>query len=164
VRLRITRQVLAEHAKIPAMAPRVRSIIDAEIESDGRGRKTGAGKRAIRMKLENPHLSDSMIARRVGCSPQNVSQVLARFLGDHSQDELREFQENKADIFDALQLRALKSITNEDIAKAPFLPRVTGAAILEDKARTIRGQATQINVSVLLDAVQTIRDLRQNRT
>ena len=45
--------------------------------------------------------------------------------------------------------------------KAPLLPRITGAAILEDKARTIRGQATQINVSVLLDAVAAIREMRK---
>jgi hypothetical protein len=53
------------------------------------------------------------------------------------------------------------SITDEDIAKAPLLPRITGAAILEDKARTIRGQATQVNVSVLLDAVAAIREIRR---
>jgi len=54
----------------------------------------------------------------------------------------------------------LMSITDEDIAKAQLLPRVTSAAILHDKARTIRGQATQVNVSVLLDLVQAARDMR----
>ena len=112
------------------------------------------------MKLENPHLSDAKIAALVGCSPANVHTVLSRFLGDHSKEELREFQANKADIFDSIQLRSLMSITNDDIAKAPLLPRITGAAILEDKARTIRGQATQVNVTVLLDAVQAIREMR----
>jgi len=87
---------------------------------------------------------------------------LARFLGDkHTESDLREFQENKADIFDALQHRMVMSITDEDIAKAQLLPRVTASAILEDKARTIRGQATQVNVTVLLDAVQAIREMRQ---
>ena len=143
------------------MAPKVRPVIDAQI-GGLRGRKTGAGQRAIQLKLEHPHLSDARIAARVGCTPQNVSKVLARFLGDHSESDLREFQANKADIFDSIQLRSLMSITNEDIAKAPLLPRITSAAILEDKSRTIRGQATQVNVTVLLDAVQAIRDMRSS--
>lgn len=145
------------------MAAQVRPVINALIGNAPHGKHSGAGKRAIKLKLENPHLSDAKIAARVGCSPQNVSVVLRRFLGDHTEEDLREFQNNKADIFDALQMRSLKSITNEDIAKAPLLPRITGAAILEDKARVIRGQATQINVSVLLDAVQAIRDMRGDK-
>jgi hypothetical protein len=112
--------------------------------------------------MRYPELSEAQIAKRVGCDPANVHRVLARFLGDkHTESDLREFQENKADIFDALQHRMVMSITDEDIAKAQLLPRVTASAILEDKARTIRGQATQVNVTVLLDAVQAIREMRQ---
>lgn len=123
-----------------------------------RGQKAA---RIRRMKLQYPELSQAQIAARVGCNPSNVHRVLARFLGNHSEDELREFQENKANVFDSLQLRTLMSITDDDIAKAPLLPRITGAAILEDKARVIRGQATQVNVTVLLDAVQAIREMRK---
>ena len=74
-----------------------------------------------------------------------------------SVDDLREYQENKADIFDALQKRIMSSITEADIAKAPLMARVTAGAILEDKARVIRGQATGINVTVLMDAIDAIR-------
>ena len=77
--------------------------------------------------------------------------------------DLRDYQNAKADIFDALQMRALGSITDDDIAKAPLLPRVTAAAILEDKARAIRGRASQIDVSVLLDAVQAAREMQAAR-
>lgn len=113
--------------------------------------------------MRYPELSEGQIAKRVGCDPANVHRVLKRFLGDHTADDLKDFQENKAEIFDALQMRQLMSITDEDIAKAPLLPRVTASAILEDKARTIRGQATQINVSVLLDAVAAIREMRSKQ-
>jgi hypothetical protein len=34
---------------------------------------------------------------------------------------------------------------------------ITGAAILIDKARLVRGQATGINVSILMDVVEAIR-------
>jgi hypothetical protein len=142
------------------MAPKVRPVIITPV-GEVQGRHTGAGRRAIALKLKYPDLSDVKIAERVGCHPANVSRVLARFLGNHSEDELRQFQANKADIFDSLQLRTVMSITDEDIAKAPLLPRITGAAILEDKARTIRGQATQVNVTVLLDAVAAIREIRR---
>ena len=37
---------------------------------------------------------------------------------------------------------------------------ITGAAILEDKARLIRGLATGINVNVLLDVAEAIRQKR----
>jgi hypothetical protein len=142
------------------MAPKVRPVLIAEM-GKVQGRRTGAGRRAIALKLAHPELSDAKIAERVGCRPSNVSSVLGRFLGDHSEEELKSFQNAKAEIFDALQMRSLMSITQEDIAKAPFLPRITGAAILEDKARLIRGQATQINVSVLLDAVEAVRAMRR---
>ena len=34
---------------------------------------------------------------------------------------------------------------------------ITAAAILEDKARLVRGQATSLNVSVLMDVVDAMR-------
>ena len=55
----------------------------------------------------------------------------------------------------------LGSITDDVIDKAQLLPRVTSAAILEDKARLIRGQATSVNVVVLLDAVESIKQMRR---
>jgi hypothetical protein len=143
------------------MAPKVTAVIDRPIVSARKGEKAAAIRRT---KLRYPELSEGQIARRVGCDPANVHRVLKRFLGDHSEQELREFQESKADIYDALQMRQLKSITDTDIAKAQLLPRVTASAILEDKARTIRGQATQVNVTVLLDAVQAIKEMRARQS
>lgn len=140
------------------MPPKVTPVIDAPKVS---GRHTGVAPAVRRMKMRYPEMSEGQIAKRVGCDPANVHRVLKRFLGDHSAEDLKDFQENKAEIFDALQMRQLMSITDEVIAKAQLLPLVTASAILEDKARTIRGQATQINVSVLLDAVQAIRDMRK---
>jgi hypothetical protein len=143
------------------MAPKVRPIINAELGKPGR--RTGAGKRVIALKLAHPELSDAKIAARVGCAPSNVHTVLSRFLGDHSQTDLKAFQESKAEIFDALQMRMLASITQQDIAKAPLLPKITGAAILEDKARIIRGQATGINAIMMMDVVEALK-ARQAQT
>ena len=140
------------------MAPKVTPVIDAPKVS---GRHTGAAPAIRRMKMSYPELSEGQIAKRVGCDPANVHRVLARFLGDGiTEDDHQAFKNNTADVFDRMTHRMLKSITDEDIAKAQLLPRVTSAAILHDKARTIRGQATQVNVSVLLDLVQAARDMR----
>lgn len=144
------------------MAPKVTPLPDFVI-APRTTRNTGAAAKVRKMKLRYPELSESQIAKRVGCNPATAHRVLKHFFGKGGEASLRNFQENKADIFDALQQKMLMSITAADIAKAPLLPRITGAAILEDKARTIRGQATQINVSVLLDAVQAVRDMRSKQ-
>jgi hypothetical protein len=140
------------------MAPKVTPVIDAPRVSSA---NTGAAPAIRRMKMRYPEMSEAQIAKRVGCDPANVHRVLKRFLGDGITEQDHEaFKANTADIFDRLTHKMLMSITDADIAKAQLLPRVTSAAILHDKARTIRGQATQINVSVLLDAVQAIKDMR----
>jgi hypothetical protein len=140
------------------MAPKVTAVIEAPKVS---GRHTHVAPSIRRMKLRYPELSEGQIAKRVGCDPANVHRVLTRFLGDgNSEADLQAFQNDKANVFDALQHRMLMSITDETIAKAQLLPRVTAAAILEDKARTIRGQATQINVQVIADLVAAARAAR----
>jgi hypothetical protein len=132
-----------------------------EVRTSARSAHTGKAPLIRKMKLKYPELNSREIARRVGCSAQNVDQVLARFLDGHSQDEIREFSEKKAEIYDALQMRLLESITKENIEKTRVYPRVVAAGILEDKARTIRGQATGINVSVLVDLVEAIKANRK---
>jgi predicted transcriptional regulator len=128
------------------------------------GRRTGKAPAIRKLAMRNPELSEADIAKALDCSRANVNQVLKKFLGEtQSHTELAQYQESKADIYDSLQSRILGSISKEDIAKAPLVARVTSAAILEDKARVIRGQATQINVSVLLDAVSEARKAQAER-
>jgi hypothetical protein len=110
-----------------------------------------------RMAVQYPELSNSQIARTVGCTPQNVSCVLSTFLAGTSPEALADFQNNKADVYDALQQRLLQSVTQDKIDKTKVMEAVTASAILEDKARLVRGQATGINVTVLMDAVEAIR-------
>lgn len=111
-------------------------------------------------KLRYPEMSEAQIARRVGCVPSNVHAVLSGFLGGHSQQDLRDFQANKAEIYDAIQHRILESITQDKLTKTSAPGLVTAAAILEDKARLVRGQATSLNMAALLDVVDLIRAKR----
>jgi len=90
-----------------------------------------------------------------------VAQVLSTFLAGGSYDQLQDFQTNKADIYDALQHRLLGSVTAEKIANSKVMEAVTAAAILEDKARLVRGQATGFNVNVLMDVVELLKAKRQ---
>ena len=144
------------------MAPEVSRVSPVLSRNHVTGRKTGAAAAIRKTKLDYPELSEGQIAKRVGCDKSNVHRVLARFIGEeYSEEDLRCFASAKADIYDAIQHRILGSVTDEVISKAQLLPRVTSAAILEDKARLIRGQATSINVTVLLDAVQTIKQMRR---
>ena len=130
-----------------------------EVTGKGNGKHTGVAPLIRRMAMDYPELGTRQIAQRVGCNPANVHRVLKRFLRDtDTVESLREYQENKADVFDSLQMRMVASITQDRIEKAPLLPLVTAAAILEDKARTIRGQATGISVNVLMDVAQAIRN------
>lgn len=117
----------------------------------------GVAPKIRKLKLRHPELTDSEIARRVGCDPSNVSQVLKTFLGRKSEGELRQYQESQADVFDSVAYRMLSSLTENKINKMNGLQATTAAAILIDKARLVRGQATGINVSVLLDVVEAIR-------
>jgi hypothetical protein len=121
------------------------------------GRKRGLAPLIRATKLRYPEFSEAQIAKRVGCSPSNVHQVLSVFLHGHSEQELREFQANKADIYDAVQLRALASVTQDKLRKSSAGSLVTVAAILEDKARLVRGQATSIHVHALVDVLDMLR-------
>ena len=127
------------------------------------GRKRGLAPLIRATKLRYPELSEAKIAKRVGCSPSNVHQVLSVFLHGHSEQELRDFQANKVDIYDAVQMRALESVTQDKLRKSSAGSLVTVAAILEDKARLIRGQATSIHVHALVDVLAMLRELRDER-
>lgn len=135
----------------------VERILSVEPSKPIPGRKTGKAPAIRKLKLRHPELNDYEIARTVGCTPNNVTTVLRTFLGKHSEEQLRDYQESQADVFDSLAHRLLLSVTPAKMAKANALQATTAAAILIDKARLVRGQATGINVNVLMDVVEAIR-------
>ena len=144
------------------MAPRV-SAVEPVIPADRQGRQSGAAVLARKLKIAHPEWSESDLAKFIGCDPALVHRALKGLtdIREQAVKDLERYQASKADRFDAMQLRIYESITDRDLRKAQLLPRVTSLAILEDKARTIRGQATSVNVTVLLDAVQTIKQMRR---
>lgn len=133
----------------PSVEPRVNSA------------NTGAGDRAIALKLQYPDLSAGQIAKAVGCNPSNVHRVLARFKA--RLDDLQDYKEHKGDIWDSVAMRAVMSIDDVKLQTATAVQLATVAGIAFDKSQLVHGQATQINVSVLIDLVQAARDIRDNR-
>lgn len=117
----------------------------------------GSAKRIRKLKTRHPEMTNSEIARKAKCTTDNVRQVLARFLGPHSPEQLKQYQEHRADAIEAVQHRILSSIDTMKIEKANLQSTVTSFAILEDKRRLELGQATGINVLALLDVVEAIK-------
>jgi DNA-binding MarR family transcriptional regulator len=128
-----------------------------------RGGHTGKAALIRKMKLRYPELSNGEIAKRVGCDESNVRQVMKRFLAGKTEEDIQTFAERKADIYDAIQMRLLESVTDEQIEKTPVYPRIISAGILEDKARVIRGQPTSIHLDVLCDLLDAVREMRDKR-
>ena len=122
--------------------------------------KPRKGERAAQIRMladRYPGLPRAAIARKVGCTPSNVTTVLNTYLNGTQPAELTEFQSSKAQIYDALQHRVLSSITHEKLDKANLLQTVTAAAILEDKSRLAQGQPTSYHVTALLDVLDLVR-------
>lgn len=85
-------------------------------------------------------LTLEQIGTLTGCTKQTVSERLktADLQG------LENFREYKDVIFEDLQRILVSSLTAGDVKAMSGMQRITGAAILEDKLRVIRGQATSI--------------------
>ena len=85
-------------------------------------------------------LSHQEIANLTGCDKSNVTCRLA----EANIESLNNFSTYKDKAFEYLQRKVLNDITDAEVKRLNPLQRITGAAILEDKIRAIRGQATDI--------------------
>jgi hypothetical protein len=140
-------------AVVPARTHRIRPRINTA--------NKGVAPAIRKAKLQYPELTNSQIAKRVGCDPSNVHRVLKRFLGDNNTtQDLQDYKEHKGDVWDSLAMRAVMSIDDAKLSKSSASQLMIVAGIAFDKSQLVHGQATQINVSVLLDLVQAARDMR----
>lgn len=110
-----------------------------------------------KLKTRYPEMTQPEIAKRVGCSVDNVQKVLRRYNRAASVEELRGFQENKADIVDHLAHRVVMSITDAKLKKMSASQAFIALGIAIDKSQLLHGLPTGINVSVLMDVVEAIR-------
>jgi hypothetical protein len=99
-------------------------------------------------------LSQAAIARSIDRSRHMVKNVLAE------PEIQRSIQDERAELSALCKDKArdiFVSIHSGDIEKANLLQKATAGAIMIDKALLLAGEATSINVSVLLDVAHAIR-------
>lgn len=125
------------------------------------GAHTGASEHIKLLHDRFPRMGNSAIANKVGCDESTVRDVIARYARNCSLENLRDFQANEADILDAVRERTVASISPQKLANATYLQLVTGAAILMDKSRLLKGQPTDIHVHALMDVAQLLREKRE---
>lgn len=90
----------------------------------------------------NKGLTQEQAAKLANCAQSRVSQIISE--STENKDRLL-FSDNKDKVFEELQLK-LCNLADDDTLKKMLERRgMTDVAILEDKIRTIRGQATDIS-------------------
>jgi hypothetical protein len=103
-------------------------------------------------------LSQNKIAQTVGRSRHMVKNVLAE------PEIQRSIQDERAELSALCKDKAraiFVSIGSGDIDKSNLLQKATAGAIMIDKALLLAGEATGINVTVLMDVVDAIRSRPQ---
>ncbi len=120
----------------------------------------GSAKRIRSLKARHPDMPAREIAKRAGCGQRNVYAVLQQLRRGRTPEQLKQYQDHRGDAFDSVAVDALLSITPAKLAKAsaPALMMVAGTAF--DKSQLAHGLATGINVTVLMDVVDAIRERR----
>jgi hypothetical protein len=76
----------------------------------------------------------------------------------------RQVQDEKAvlaEIYRSKARRIVESIGEEDIAKASLQQKSISSGVLLDKSLLLSGDLPQVNLTVLLDAVQLVREMRK---
>ena len=113
-------------------------IKDKQISKPKRQRKVNVDK-ALELRVDHG-LSYQQIADLQGVDKAAIHRAIKDLLPNH---ETQVYKSNRADILANLQGKIIKSITDEDIKKAPFGSRILAMAQLIDKERLERGQSTE---------------------
>jgi hypothetical protein len=94
----------------------------------------------LALQTEQPKATERAIAAQADVSASYVHEVLERY--GLTKNLVRDYKNNRADILTGLQHRIIKSITEQDIQKAPLAARMMAIGISYDKERLERGQST----------------------
>ena len=100
----------------------------------------------------------SYIAKGMGRSHHTLKKFLDK---PEVQKQVNVQREELAGMFDGVAHRIVGAVTKEDVTKATLQQKMVSAGIAVDKAALLRGEIpVTLNVHVLLDAVQSIREMR----
>jgi hypothetical protein len=101
----------------------------------------------------------SAIAKNMGRSHHTLQKFLDK---PEVQKQVSIQREELAGMFDQVAHRVVSSVTPEDVTKATLQQKMVSAGIAVDKAALLRGEIpVTVNVNVLLDLRDAIRDMRR---
>jgi len=109
------------------------------------------------LAMYNGGMSQVEIADKFQVSRTAISNLIARTKANSEQIE--EYRANKAQIFEGIQVDLLSAVSADDPKTAQSL--VTSAAILEDKIRLERNQATSHSILDVRALIALIPDSSQ---
>lgn len=109
--------------------------------------------------------ADGQSARKIGKVVHRSHHTVEKHLQEP--EVARKVQDQKtvlAERYREEARRILDSISPEDISKGSLLQKMTSSAIATDKSLLLAGEATQIDIHVLLEAVRIVREMRRTTT
>lgn len=98
------------------------------------------------------------IAKVVQRSPHTVRKFLQE---PEAQRQVEDEKQKLAERYRTEARRILDSISDKDIERASLQQKSISSGVLLDKSLLLAGEATSINVTVLLDAVRAVKEHRR---
>lgn len=110
------------------------------------------------IELRNKRLSYEEIGRIVGCSKINVWSRIHGWIEE--QEEVEEYKKNESHVLNLIRFKITKSITDDDIKKAPLRDRIVAFGVLYDKYRLETDQSTA-NVGYKGEVIAAVASLQE---
>lgn len=125
---------------------------------------SGKGAKMTRQKLSSKEKTRILKMRASGESVVSVAKRVGRNRGTIRKflDEPKS-KELLADMCERRGREILAAVSAEDIARATLQQKLVSAAIAIDKMQLLRGNPTSINVSLMLEAVEVLIELRDGK-
>jgi hypothetical protein len=126
--------------------PGAPKYLDAELKAAAPAERRDILSLERMMALRVSGLTYNEVGKIMGCSEENVVKRLTPYRD--TIDGLREFQDNKADLYDVYQSRILSGIDDQKIKEAKLFDLIRSSAQLEDMSRKVKGLDATKNVNV----------------
>lgn len=97
------------------------------------------------------------IAGALGRSPHTIKRFL---IAPGVTEQVSDTKKELADLYQAMAKRTLEAVCEEDIKKASLLQKLTASGIAIDKALLLRGEMPGIDVKILIQLVEAVREIR----
>jgi hypothetical protein len=121
-------------------------LLDKELAEAAPNAREGVLSLERMMVLKVSGLTYEEVGKVMGCSQENVIKRLTPYRD--TINGLRDFQDNKADMYDIIQSRIIAGIDEKKIREAKLFDLIRSADSLETMGRKVRGLDAHKNVNV----------------